>query len=143
MTPVLCLLLFIVSNLRGTKSLGHLSWWLKYGYPFLEFLHKYISSRGKTEQPVYTDILVTKFAKISAGRALLFLSVFVYFFAVDNLTIYSPTKFLKRWNYLQFRRILCTYISHFLIKKLLLAFSFVNNIDQKRLTLRFSPLHLL
>ena len=45
---------------------------LKYGYPFLEFFQKYISSKAKTKQAVYTDILVTKSVKISAGRALLF-----------------------------------------------------------------------
>ena len=39
---------------------------------FPEFLQKYISSRAKTKQAVYTDILVTKSVKISAGRALLF-----------------------------------------------------------------------
>ena len=38
---------------------------------FPEFLQKYISSRAKTKQAVYTDILVTKSVKISAGRALL------------------------------------------------------------------------
>ena len=41
-------------------------------YSFLEFLQKYTSSRAKTKQAVYTDILVTKSVKISAGWALLF-----------------------------------------------------------------------
>ena len=54
-----------------------------------------ISSRAKTKQTVYTDILVTKSVKISAWRALLFakainkqipISVFVYLIAVDNLS---------------------------------------------------------
>ena len=43
-----------------------------YGYPFPEFLQKYMSSRANTKQALYTDILVTKSVKISEGRALLF-----------------------------------------------------------------------
>ena len=40
---------------------------------FPEFLQKYIGSRGKTKQAVYTDVLVNKSVKISSRRALLFL----------------------------------------------------------------------
>ena len=91
-------------------------WWLKYGYRFPEFLQTYVSSRAKTKQAVYTDMLVTKSVKISAGRALLFAKAINeqtpnFSFCIFHRSwqsIYSPTKFLKNWNYLQYQRISCT-----------------------------------
>ena len=52
---------------RHKRSFSSLEFW-----PF-ELSQKYIGSRGKTKQAVYTDVLVNKSVKISAGRAILFL----------------------------------------------------------------------
>ena len=79
---------------------------LKYGYPFLEFFQKYISSKAKTKQAVYTDILVTKSVKISAGRALLFAKAINeqtpnFSFCIFHRSwqfIFSPTKYCFRFS---------------------------------------------
>ena len=63
---------------RHKRSVNYLEFWpfelmVKIRLLFPEFLQKQIGSRGKTKQAVYTDVLVNKSVKISAGRALLFL----------------------------------------------------------------------
>ena len=63
---------------RHKRSINYLESWpfelmVKIRLLFLEFLQKYIGSRGRTKQAVYTDVLVNKSVKITAGKAILFL----------------------------------------------------------------------